>query len=512
MRAPLRGGRAALPARARGRGRRRRLAPRPGPARALHPEEARPPRCRDRPGRSRDAALAGLARLLLHPRRPAARLRREHAGARRRAAADDRVELAARARDRRAARSCRTRCAAAAASSPPTTWRCCTAASATTPRHGAGASARRRCAATRADASRARPPTAPPTELAGPSRPISALRRPAAAYPRRHRFFAGAACARRPLLDMALALPDPAAPGSSPAHARAHRRWQAGQAHAQREQWPLAAQRVRAGGRLHGDPAYALARGACPDQGRPRRRCGTTRAAACAPPTRARRSPTRSNRTPCSASAAPRRRSSACGRCRPTSPRDHDHHVSLAVALQRCRRHEEAIRSFFDALALKMDDALSHFRLGMSFKDLGMKAEAAECVRTAVVLGLGSSELAARGQLVFLEREACRWAERRRGHGRPARAPCARCPTTRRSRPAPSRTPCSSTIRSSSSRSRATTRCTSPRCTGRCRAASRAPARRAPAHRLPLGRLPPARDQPADGADARVPRPQRASR
>ena len=92
-------------------------------------------------------------------------------------------------------------------------------------------------------------------------------------------------------------------------------------------------------------------------------------------------------------------------------PRDHDHHVSLAVALQRSKRHDEAIPAFFDALALKMDDALSHFRLGMSFKELGMKAEAAECVRTALVLGLDGSELAARGQLAFLEREACRWTE-----------------------------------------------------------------------------------------------------
>ena len=31
-------------------------------------------------------------------------------------------------------------------------------------------------------------------------------------------------------------------------------------------------------------------------------------------------------------------------------PRDHDHLVSLAVALQRSKRHEEAIRAFFDAL------------------------------------------------------------------------------------------------------------------------------------------------------------------
>ena len=93
------------------------------------------------------------------------------------------------------------------------------------------------------------------------------------------------------------------------------------------------------------------------------------------------------------------------------APRDNDHHVALAVALQRCGRHDEAIRAFFDALALKMDDAVSHFRLGMSFKDLGMKAEAAECVRTAILLGLGSSDVAARAQLAFLEREACRWSE-----------------------------------------------------------------------------------------------------
>src|SRR4029453_6112981 len=94
-----------------------------------------------------------------------------------------------------------------------------------------------------------------------------------------------------------------------------------------------------------------------------------------------------------------------------TVPRDHEHHVSLAVSLQRSKRHDEAIRAFFDALALKMDDALSHFRLGMSFKDLGMKAEAAECVRTALVLGLDTSDLGAPGQLAFLEREACRWNE-----------------------------------------------------------------------------------------------------
>jgi predicted O-linked N-acetylglucosamine transferase (SPINDLY family) len=85
--------------------------------------------------------------------------------------------------------------------------------------------------------------------------------------------------------------------------------------------------------------------------------------------------------------------------------------MSKAMALQLAARHAEAVPLFLQALALKVDDPFLHFHLGTSFKQMGMKAEAAECVRTAVTLGVGSSDLAARGQLVFLEREACRWAE-----------------------------------------------------------------------------------------------------
>ena len=92
------------------------------------------------------------------------------------------------------------------------------------------------------------------------------------------------------------------------------------------------------------------------------------------------------------------------------APRDAAYWVSLGAALQRCRRHDDAIVAYMQSLALKMDDPTVHFRLGMAFKDKGMKAEAAECVRTALLLGLDSSEPAARAQLVFLEREACRWA------------------------------------------------------------------------------------------------------
>ena len=209
---------------------------------------------------------------------------------------------------------------------------------------------------------------------------------------------------------MALALPDPDRPGASSDHLRAHRRWQAGQALAQREQWPLAAREFEQASGLQGDQAYSLAA--------VHALIKAGRAAEAAERARVVR-----ERDPEAALAYTLESHALLGlgraatavdtlRSMPASvPRDHDHLVSLAVALQRSKRHEEAVPAFFDALALKMDDALSHFRLGMSFKDLGMKAEAAECVRTAVMLGLGSSELAARGQLAFLEREACRWPQ-----------------------------------------------------------------------------------------------------
>ncbi|MEO5880951.1 MAG: hypothetical protein ABIQ06_00905 [Caldimonas sp.] len=191
---------------------------------------------------------------------------------------------------------------------------------------------------------------------------------------------------------------------------RAHRRWQAGQALAQREQWPMAAREFEHASGLHGDRAYALAAvHALIKAGRAAVAAERAHAVRTADPQVALAYTLESH-----ALLGLGRPAEAvdCLRSMPASvPRDHDHLVSLARSLQRCKRHEEAIRAFFDALALKMDDAVSHFHLGMSFKDLGMKAEAAECVRTAVLLGLGTSDLAARGQLVFHEREACRWPQ-----------------------------------------------------------------------------------------------------
>ena len=227
---------------------------------------------------------------------------------------------------------------------------------------------------------------------------------------------------------MALALPDPAGPAAvlasalhadassrqralahSRAHARAHQRWQAGRKHAQSEAWPLAAHAFEQAAALHDDTAYALAAAhALIKAGRSSEAVQRARRILASDP---RSAPACVLESHALLGLGRAEEAVTCLRALPLDvARDHAYHVSLAIALQRCQRHEEAVRAFFDALVLKMDDGVTHFRLGMSFKDLGMKAEAAECVRSAVLFGVGSSELAARGQLAFMEREACRWA------------------------------------------------------------------------------------------------------
>ena len=210
---------------------------------------------------------------------------------------------------------------------------------------------------------------------------------------------------------MALALPIPAPPTAGPpAHGRAYRTWQAGQAHAEREHWADAATQFDRAYKLHAADAYGLA------AAHAWIRAGRAETAALRAGELRRREPRLALAYTIESHALLERGRPAdaanCLLALPAdAPRDRAHWVSLGLSLQRCRRDDEAIAAFMQALALKMDDAVLHFHLGMSFKDKGMKAEAAECVRTALILGLAASELAARAQLVFLEREACRWAE-----------------------------------------------------------------------------------------------------
>ncbi len=210
---------------------------------------------------------------------------------------------------------------------------------------------------------------------------------------------------------MALALPHPANPRTalpSSQRSRAYRHWQKGQGHAEREQWPYAATAFEQASTLDADVAYALAAAhALIKAGRTAEALQRARQVRLNCPHES-LAYTLESRALLSLGRA--EESVQCLEQLPAGvARDHDHWVSLAVSLQRSQRHADAIPAFMNALAFKLDDAVSHFRLGMSFKELGMKSQAGECVRTALLLGLGTSDLAARGQLAFLDREACDW-------------------------------------------------------------------------------------------------------
>lgn len=210
---------------------------------------------------------------------------------------------------------------------------------------------------------------------------------------------------------MALVLPVPSAPSSGHAdQVRAHRSWQEGQRHADHDAWAPAAACFARAFQAHDDAAYGLAwvhaliKAGDADQAQQRAQAlRITRPAL-----------TLAATLESHALLARGRAAQAVDRLLAlpeAAPRDRFYWGALATALQRCGRHDEAIGAFMKALAQKIDDPVMHYYLGMSFKDKGMKAEAAECVRTALLIGLDSSQLAAHGQLVFYEREACRWPQ-----------------------------------------------------------------------------------------------------
>ncbi len=212
---------------------------------------------------------------------------------------------------------------------------------------------------------------------------------------------------------MSLALPEPqpsAAARATPRQQRAHHRWLEGRALAARDDWSTAARAYDEAARLADDAAYALAAAhAAIRSGQSSRALGRLQSLRQAQPALAVAYTLESHAW--LELGRPAEAAAVLESLPADTPRDHLHWVSYAVALQRGGRHDAAVKAFLQALALKIDDAVVHFRMGMSFKELGLKAEAAECVRTALTLGLGSSELSARALLVFLEREACRWRE-----------------------------------------------------------------------------------------------------
>jgi predicted O-linked N-acetylglucosamine transferase (SPINDLY family) len=94
----------------------------------------------------------------------------------------------------------------------------------------------------------------------------------------------------------------------------------------------------------------------------------------------------------------------------PDAPRDHEHWNSLGNALFLARRPREAVDAFFQALTLKVDAPLVHYRLGLCFMDMAMAHESAECFRTAIALDDGAIRALALSLVVHESRQACNWA------------------------------------------------------------------------------------------------------
>jgi predicted O-linked N-acetylglucosamine transferase (SPINDLY family) len=210
---------------------------------------------------------------------------------------------------------------------------------------------------------------------------------------------------------MALVFPQPTRPAHGHrAEQRALRHWQTGVAQAGRARWPAAAAEFVQANALHGDAAYALAAAhALIKAGRLAEAVDAADAARRGDPQLLIGYTLQAQALLGLGRAA---EALACLQGKPPAlVPDHPFLAMQADALKRLERYAEAVPVYLQALALKIDDPYLHYHLGNSFRMLGLKAEAAECLRTALALGIGSSELALRGQLAFLEREACRWPE-----------------------------------------------------------------------------------------------------
>ncbi len=200
-------------------------------------------------------------------------------------------------------------------------------------------------------------------------------------------------------------------PHPSPSAARAHAQWQQGCRLASRNDWPGAASSFSAAVRLQPrEPVYWL------NLARAELRRGDLEAAVDAARRALALKP--ADETACALAAhclLDLRRPAevvALLRAFPAEGRrDAAFHLVLGQALEALNRHREAIAAYMDALAIKVDLALVHARLGFCFNRLEMREEAAQCFRTAHVLGVGEQDLNVLGQLAFREREVCRWVD-----------------------------------------------------------------------------------------------------
>jgi len=84
--------------------------------------------------------------------------------------------------------------------------------------------------------------------------------------------------------------------------------------------------------------------------------------------------------------------------------------LDLIEASQHLGKPVDAVGACLQALPKWPADRVLNFWLGIGLAELGMKAEAAECLRTALLLDLGPLEVGVRDLLAYFERQACDWA------------------------------------------------------------------------------------------------------
>ncbi|HEX5356541.1 MAG TPA: tetratricopeptide repeat protein [Aquabacterium sp.] len=89
----------------------------------------------------------------------------------------------------------------------------------------------------------------------------------------------------------------------------------------------------------------------------------------------------------------------------------------LGNTLFSAQRYKEGINVLFEALSMDVTHAMSHYRLGLCFNAVGMKAEAIECLTTALAMDLSGGDLAARSLMLFIRRELCQWDDAEREMG-----------------------------------------------------------------------------------------------
>jgi predicted O-linked N-acetylglucosamine transferase (SPINDLY family) len=88
---------------------------------------------------------------------------------------------------------------------------------------------------------------------------------------------------------------------------------------------------------------------------------------------------------------------------------DADFYADYGNALYLARRPAEAVQAYLKALAQRIDFPVVHYRLGLAFKDMNLREEAAQCFRTAIALDTGSLRAMSLALLVHERRQACDW-------------------------------------------------------------------------------------------------------